>query len=179
MNALKALWSIGTSVPSLLAGPYGILIRIGAILLIAVGLFVYGYVKGATHEHANTIAVQAKYDGFVSQVAARGAAALAVAKAKIAQDKANKEKADAENKRTRDAYINTIIKLRRERENSGGGKLPAAPAGSSRPDLICFDRTAYQSAYGSLVTEVRGLADEGTESTIDLNTAKAWAGGLK
>lgn len=46
MNWLKAAWSIGTSIPSALSGPYGILVRLGLIAAVAGGIFLFGYAKG-------------------------------------------------------------------------------------------------------------------------------------
>src|SRR6185295_17263030 len=93
---------------------------------------------------------------------------------RISQDKDRKRKADEENKHTRADLAAVTRKLR---ERPGGGQLPPAPADTKRPQLACFDRAELERAYGELVKELRGGADEGSACTVDLNTAKAWGQG--
>ena len=114
-------------------------------------------------------------NAFSGQVKQIGEGAQKATDERIKADKAKKEKVDADNAKIHATDVATIVRLRNSRKSAGGGFLPPAPSGSSRPDLACFDRTTYQSAYGDLVTGLRGLADEGTTATIDLNTAKVWA----
>jgi hypothetical protein len=90
-------------------------------------------------------------------------------------DQKRKEAADAENSAALAALAGTIKRLRNERPPSNF--VPAAPAGSSRPDLACFDRPALERAYGELVVGVRELADEGAAATVGLDTARRWAAG--
>lgn len=140
-------------------------IGLGFLLTLAAAYF-YGH-------HVGYAAEKAEFDKFVAKTEALGIAAQAKADQQKADDKLAKEKADANNAQTVAALTFTIDRMRNSRP--AGNLVPAAPAGSKRPDLICFDREAYKSAYGGLVKELRGLADEGTKSTIDLNTAKTWA----
>ena len=138
------------------------------VLVVGFGLYWKGHIDGAER-------VQLKFDAFVSETKALGDKARADALKKESDDKLAKGKADEQNRMVIATLTSTISGLRQQRASAGGGQLPAAPAGAKRPDLICFDRQAYQSAYGGLVTEVRGLADEGTASTVNLDTAKLWA----
>jgi hypothetical protein len=113
------------------------------------------------------------YAAFVQATKAQGEAADA-ARIKIDKDnQAKKAKADAENKATVAALRADVKRLRDSRPS--GGQIPAAPQGSSRPDLACFDRAEYQRAWGEFVKGIRELFDEGSESTVNLNTAKEWA----
>lgn len=124
-----------------------------------------------------------KFNGFVAQVKVAGNKQEAEAKAKMMADKLAKDTADAENAATVSRLNGTIGRLRADADRARGGLLPAAPAGSRRPDLACFDRAEYQRADGiateKLYRGARGLADEGTAATVALDTGKRWAQGVK
>lgn len=124
-------------------------------------------------------ALQARFDLFVSQTEALEKAAQIKADETKKSDQLKKEQADRENIRIHAADAATIKRLRDQ--NSSRSILPPAPAGSSRPDLICLDRVEYLREDGNatekLFSGARSLSDEGTANTIDLNTAKNWAQG--
>lgn len=113
-----------------------------------------------------------EYSQFVAEVKAKGEAAQKAAQEQELKDKKAKEKADHENAVNRKRIADLTKRLR---ERPAGSGVPAAPAGSRRPDLACFDRAEFERAYGTLVARLRELADEGTAATIDLDTAKEWA----
>ena len=119
--------------------------------------------------------VQQAYDSFKAQVKVEGEEAQKKAAAQEMSDKLRKDTADAENKATVASLTADIAKLRHDRDSARGDFLPAAPAGSSRPDLSCYDRAALESALGGFIAEIRGYADEGAAATVDLDTAKKWA----
>lgn len=119
-------------------------------------------------------AVKAEYQQFKGGVAALGRAAEKQNALIALNDLKNKERADDENRRTHTADINTILRLRRAADSARGSYVPPAPAGAARPEIACFDRAALESALRGFVGEVRGFVDEGTQATIDLNTAKIW-----
>lgn len=141
-------------------------IAVGAAALI-LGLSVL--LKIEKSSHAST---KREYAYFVADVQAKGEAADKAARAQEAEDRKRKESADAEYKKL--LADNAALKRMRDSRSSTSG-VPETPSGSSRPDLICFDREAFKRAYGELVTEVRGLADEGTESAIGLDIARRWS----
>ena len=122
-----------------------------------------------------------EYAEFKAGVEALGRAAEKSAKEKEAKDKLAKEQADAANAKTTATLNAAISKLRAQRPRTIF--LPAAPAGSNRPDLACFDRAEYQradgEATGRLFAGARSLADEGTKNTVDLDTGKGWATQLR
>ena len=122
-------------------------------------------------------ALQAKYDGFVATTKAEGEAAKKLAEAKAKADRQLKESSDHEYETTIASLRADVKRMRDDRARSRF--VPAAPAGSRSPDLACFDRAEYQRTDG-VVTEklfagARGLADEGTAATVDLDSAKRWA----
>lgn len=170
MNALLTLFS----------GPYALIARVACyaalVLAIASG-GAYAMHKWDAGELANqkaeTVKVQTAFDKFKADTAAAGNVAKAKADAQTLADKLAKDQADAEHARTVAALTLTIDGLRKQRP--AGSFVPAAPAGTSRPDLICFDRAAYSAADGEFTSGARGLADEGTAATIDIDTAKRWA----
>jgi len=133
----------------------------------------FGALKMHQHDARAYDELADQFSTFKGGVAALGEQAKKDAAAKAVKDKANKEKADAENKRTTDALRADVERLRDERDRARGSFVPAAPAGARRPDLACFDRAELESAIRGLVTDVRSLVDEGSQATVDLNTAKA------
>ena len=147
----------------------------GFMLYAAIGaLIVFSLMLAYIHVLRGSLArCEQEFAGFKAQVEANGKAAEAEAKRKNAENAAKKEKIDNENRKLR-ADNSALVKRLRDNRPAGGG-VPAAPAGSSRPDLACYDRAEFVRADGELVKRLRGLADEGTESAIDLNSAREWA----
>jgi hypothetical protein len=87
-----------------------------------------------------------------------------------------KEKADAANAKTkRDlaGLYGAYRSLRDQRRN--GSLLPEAPADSTSPERITFDRKGFDSAVSGFDQGVTGLLTEGDTAIVDLNTAKVWA----
>ena len=122
-------------------------------------------------------AVQAEYDGFVATTKAQGEAAKKLADAKAAEDKRNKESSDHE-------YQTTIASLRadvkRMRDARAGSRfVPAAPAGSRRVDLACFDRAELERTIRDFDTAIQGLVDQGSADAVGLNVARRWAAGIR
>lgn len=128
---------------------------------------------------ADVARIQQAYDSFVAQERALGEKAKAEAEATKKADIVAREKADAENAAAVARLNTTIGELRHQRDSARSAFLSAAPAGSKCPQgQACFDRAEFERAYGGLVKELRGLADEGTAVTTDLNTAKRWAASI-
>lgn len=122
-------------------------------------------------------AVQAKYDGFVATAKAEGDAAKKLAEATAAEDKRKKESSDHE-------YQTTIASLRadvkRMRDARAGSRfVPAAPAGSRRVDLACFDRAELERTLQQFDEAITGLIAEGDADAVGLNVARSWAGGIR
>ncbi len=116
---------------------------------------------------------KAAFDSFRGATAALAKEAEGKTEVRIKFDKLNKEKTDADHDTKVAALAATLGELRKSRP--AGSFVPAAPAGASRPELLCFDRAEYQQADGEFTAEARGLADEGTASTVDLDAVKEWA----
>jgi len=122
-------------------------------------------------------AVQAEYDGFVATTKAQGEAAKKLADATAAEDKRKKESSDHE-------YQTTIASLRadvkRMRDARAGSRfVPAAPAGSRRVDLACFDRAELERTLQQFDEAVTGLIAEGDADAVGLNVARSWASGIR
>lgn len=143
--------------------------------ILAFGLAL-GAVPAWVFQGARLDASVAKYDLFVEQVKSVGELAEVEAKRIEADHKRLKEVADNENKLALDTLRADIKRMRNERPS--GSFVPAAASGSSRPDLACYDRTEFVGAVGRVIDGVRGLADEGSTTTVNLNTAKVWAQGI-
>ena len=114
-----------------------------------------------------------EFSQFKGGVAALGMEAAKDAAEKDMWNKLNKEKVDAQNARTTADLRDALKRLRDEHPSASF--VPQAPAGSSRPDLACFDRAEYQRTDGVFTEGARGLADEGTEAAVGLNTGREWA----
>ena len=95
---------------------------------------------------------------------------------RIAHDKKAKETADESANRQMASLQRTIVRLRNDRERAPS--LPAAPAGSAKPDLACFSRADLDRALGNFEAGVEGLVAEGAAATIGLDTARDWAKSL-
>lgn len=140
-------------------------------MTLAFGVIVLGLSIALKVQSSRLESCKAEHQLFVSQVERLGKEAKEKAKQVEAQDKLRFKKAEDEIKKLR----SDNDKFKRLRDSdTRSRRLPEAPKDSVRPDLSCFDRTALESAYGELVKELRGLADEGTEATIGLDTAKRW-----
>lgn len=122
-------------------------------------------------------AVRAEYADYRTKVAQAAAAAAQAALQRTIADEKRKEAADAENAHALATLAGTIKRLRDDARTSGGS-VSASPAGSRcPPEQVCFDRAEYQRADGKFVAGARGLADEGSKVTVDLDTAAEWAQG--
>ena len=114
---------------------------------------------------------------FVATVKAEGEAAKKLAEATDAEDKRKKESSDHE-------YQTTIASLRadvkRMRDARAGSRfVPAAPAGSRRVDLACFDRAELERTIRDFDTAIQGLVDQGSADAVGLNVARSWAAGIR
>jgi len=141
---------------------------LGAALVIGV-LGLWGYVEKQRYE-----ALKAEYEQFKGGVEALGLAAKKAAAEKEAADKLRKEQADAENKRSTDALLADIKRLRDQRSRSS--IVPAKPPASKCPDgQACFERAQLELALRDYRSAIRGLVDEGSAVTVDLDSARKWA----
>ena len=117
-------------------------------------------------------------DYLMAQVRVEGEEAQKKATAAIQAAKQDKEKADAENVKTKSDLAGLYAayrSLRDQRSRAGGGILPAASPGSANPQTACFDRSGLDRALSSLDSGVTGLLESGDKAIADLNTARAWA----
>lgn len=113
---------------------------------------------------------------FKEQVAQAAEAAAAEALKHTIADEKRKEDADAENARIHADDQRTIASLRDERDAARRRIVPPAPAGSKCPDgQACFDRAILEQSLRDYRSAIRGLVDEGSAVTVDLDTAKKWA----
>ena len=122
-------------------------------------------------------ATQARFDGFVATVKAEGDAAKKLAEAKAAEDKRTKENSDHE-------YKSALAGLRADNQRmrdarAGSRFVPAAPAGSRRVDLACFDRAELERTIRDFDTAIQGLVDQGSADAVGLNVARSWAAGIR
>ena len=147
--------------------------RWAALAVLILASMAFGAAEMRKHDNARYDVLAVKFNTFKSQVATAGMEAQAKAKAQAAADKRAKEQADNENQKTITSLRTDIKRLRDS--SARGSYVPAAPAGAVRPGLACFDRPQLERAIRDLVAEVRGLVDEGSETTVDLDTAKRWA----
>jgi hypothetical protein len=153
----------------------------GLLLWLVIAAFVVGLSSGAGGawwvQGLRLDAVQAKYDGFVATTKAQGEAAKKLADATAAEDKRKKESSDHEYQTTI-ADLNADIKRMRD-ARAGSRFVPAAPAGSRRVDLACFDRADLERTLQQFDEAVTGLIAEGDADAVGLNVARFWASGIR
>lgn len=147
------------------------------ILWIAAGAFVSGAGGAWWVQGLRLDALQAKYDGFVATTKAEGEAAKKLADAQAAEDKRKKESSDHEYETTIASLRADVKRMRDDRARSRF--VPAAPAGSRSVGLACFDRAELEQALQRFDDGISGLIAEGDAGTVGLNTARAWAGGIR
>ena len=143
------------------------------ILWIAAGAFVSGAGGAWWVQGLRLDAVQA----FVATTKAQGEAAKKLAEATAAEDKRKKESSDHEYKLRIASLTADVSRLRDAR--AGSRFVPAAPAGSRRVDLACFDRAELERTIRDFDAAIQGLVDQGSADAVGLNTARAWAGGIR
>ena len=127
---------------------------------------------GAKQDYASE---KQAYADFVAGVKVIGDKQEKEAKAKTIADQKLKDKADAENATTVANLAATVKRLRDTRNDPGSSIVPAAPSGSSRPSLACFERADFDRALRTYEEGLTGLLEEGSKNTLDLNTARDWA----
>jgi hypothetical protein len=153
--------------------------KLGTIVLILGTAFGAGAWLNGTRWESKYALLLNEYQQLKGGVAALGHEAEARNAKQALADIKSKERADEQNRRQHAADIDTITRLRRDADRARGSVVPAAPAGSSRPDLACFDRAELErgngEALGRLREGARRVADKGTAAAVDLDTARAWA----
>jgi hypothetical protein len=155
----------------ILPSPVTLYAAIGALAIIAL----LGVALKIQTTRLSTL--QATHDAFVLQTKLLGDIQEQETKATDLANTKLKEKLDAENATARAALADASRRLRNA--NSGAGLVPPAPNSSSRADIACFSRAELDDALRNFTGSVGELVIEGESSTIDLDTAKAWAKGLK
>ena len=155
-----------------------LLLRLIPFVVAAAVGFSGGWMVNGWRWDAKYTKLDAEYQKFKGGVAALGEQAKARNAVQALNDLKAKEYADEQNRMDRSRAAVTIDRLRRDADSSHRSPLPSAPAGSSRPDLLCLDRAEFERAHGEALNRLRegarGLADEGTAATINLDTAKRW-----
>ena len=160
----------------------GMIVGNPALLLWIAGVaFVLGLSSGAGGawwlQGLRLDAVQAEYDGFVATTKAQGEAAKKEAEAKAKADRQVKESSDREYQ-TNIASLRADVKRMRD-ARAGSRFVPAAPAGSRRVDLACFDRAELERTIRDFDTAVQGLVDQGSTDAVGLNVARGWAASIR
>lgn len=143
---------------------------LGAVLVIG-GLGVALKVQTARLD-----AAKAEYAAFVAQTKAIGEAAAKAAKEREDADRKRKEDADAQLSRSRrdlaalgDAYRS----LRDARRN--GGFLSAPAPGAADPGRACLERAELERTLERIDAVGAGIAQEGDQARIGLDSVKDWA----
>jgi len=153
----------------------------GLLFWLVIAAFVIGMGSGGSAawwaQGLRLDAVQAEYDGFVATTKAEGEAAKKLADATAAEDKRKKESSDHEYQTTI-AGLNADVKRMRD-ARAGSRFMPAAPAGSRRVDLACFDRAELERTLRDFDTAIQGLVDQGSADAVGLNVARSWAAGIR
>lgn len=152
-----------------------------ALLWLMLAAFVAGLASGAAPawyvQGLRLDALQSKHDGFVATTKAQGEAAKKEAEAKAKADRQVKESSDREYQ-TNIASLRADVKRMRD-ARAGSRFVPAAPAGSRRVDLACFDRAELERTIRDFDTAIQGLVDQGSADAVGLNVARGWAASIR
>lgn len=146
-----------------------------AAVSLSIGL-ITGFAGAWNWQSSKVEAITVKYSSFVEDTKILGKAAEADTKAKDTRNQSNKLKADHENTLALATLRTDIKRLRDSRASSS--YLPSAPSTTSDPDKICFDRTELDQSIRDFDKGLQVLVDSGSETTVNLNTAKQWAAGV-
>jgi len=155
-------------------------IAAGAVIL-GLGVAVKVQTSRLATSKAETVAVQGRFDAFVSQAKALGDAQNAKAKETDAANKQLKEKSDAQSAKSKADLAAVYAKYRgllNAKPNSGGGQLPPAAAVTSGTDRTCFATDQFARAMGVLEAGVPNITEQGDAAKSRLTGAMKWAESL-
>lgn len=153
-----------------------IALQIGAYAAIGAAVVIAGLGIALKVQTSRLEAVKAEYAGFVAQVNAVGEAAEKAAKLKEAEDRKRKEDADAQLTRSRRelAALGDAYRSLRDARSRSGFLSPAAP-GAADPGRACLDRAELERTLERIDAVGAGIAQEGDQARIGLDSVKAWA----
>jgi len=144
--------------------PY-MLIGIAALVLASMG---FGWMKGAHHEALKA----AKFE----------AATEALGKAQAQQSKVINDRNLKLKQESDRAYLkaqNDITALyadyRRVLNRTSSRTVSNLPTSTSHPERICFYRTKFADAMGTLENEISNILEQGDRGISGLNMVKEWA----
>lgn len=118
----------------------------------------------------------ADHKAYVATVTAQGVAAKKLADMQAQNAKRIKENSDHAYQ-TAIARLNSDVRRLRD-DRSRTSYVPAAPAGSGRADLACFDRAELERALQHLDAGLSGLIAEGDADAVGLSAVRDWANQL-
>lgn len=144
------------------------------LVWIALGAFAAGGGAAWTVQGWRLDKEKAEHAAFVDKVATIGEQAKKDAERINKENVINKEKTDANHKRTTAALRTDIARLRNS-ASGGGVSIPGPFAGS--PDRTCFDPAKLDSAIRKFDAGILGIVETGSQAVIDLDLAKEWANG--
>ena len=144
---------------------------------VAAGVVILGLGIAVKVQTARLDAVKAEYATFKAEVKVLGDAAIAAAKVREAEDKQRKEKADAQNAKSRRDLDGLYAAYRslRDQRRSGSGEMSTTATFTPSADRTCFDSKALAESIRGYETGVLGVIEQGDSAIADLNSAKKWA----
>ena len=116
---------------------------------------------------------KAEYQSFKATTESIALAAIARLKAEAVRQAGLRKESD--DKYAKEHAALSAANKRLLDDRSRGDRVPAAPAGSKRPDLACFGRADLESALRRLDEGISGLVDEGDQNTLRLKMSREWA----
>lgn len=140
---------------------------------VGVGLLVLALGAGLKIQTSRLDAVKTEYAAFKAEVKVIGVQAQLAADKQKASDIKKQEKVNVQNKILRAANTALTRELRDSRASSN--YVPAAPTGSTSPDIASFSRAELERAIQQLDAGVQGIVEKGDQARIDLDSAKTWA----
>lgn len=138
------------------------------------GAVVFLLMFAAIKVQSSRLAVcKADHKTFVAQTKAAGDAQEARTKAEIGRQASLLKQSEVQNAKLSAGLATANQRLRDERASRR--LVPAAPEGSKRPDLACFDRAELDATLRRFAESVAGLTEQGDQNTLRLKLSRDWA----
>lgn len=153
-----------------LAGPYGLLIRWGFVVLICVGCAGFGAYKMHKHDAREYAVLNGEFTNYKQAAKDKADAATREKIRKEAQDKADKEKLDEQHKLDVAAARDDGMRLQRDR--SARGYLPGPSAALKSGDGASVEGADIESALRRFDEGTQELLIEGDQAIQGLNAVK-------
>lgn len=140
------------------------------ILILGFGILILGILLKL--QTARLDDCKEEHEIFIVRMKAAAQEQEARTKAAIDLAQKDKDRSDANHKRTITRLERDVKRLR---DSTRTSVVPPAAPGSPSPERACFDRPELDRALRGFIDGTSRIAEEGAEAVVGLDTAKEWA----